>query len=289
MVLDFLMFAIPTCWSFAVITVMTMNAASMDHFITSAIMSVFVIFPIAFFTILFGGIFLICVRAAGKHSNFYRDYKIFVDEKIRKRFGNVVYRVNASVPYATIISSGLLDKLGIDSTESSGYMGNDFLSVVYKNAFFRQCDVEFYQRHFKGQWRVFEFNKKFDSEVFVVSKNFRRVIKNLKACNTYKTIKTEWEEFNKKYIVFAKGEIEALSCLDPAVIEALDRARKKKNQVVFSFNGSMLHMCQKGHDFFEPDFLSGIDEERENAKIDVEIDDLVGVMDAMHRRLRESK
>lgn len=165
------------------------------------------------------------------------------------------------------------------------FRSNDLITAKYKGVFFRQSDVYIgdVERDsdgdtheytvFQGRWMIFEFNKDFNWDMQVVTKNFTSAnrLGGILSFGKKKTQKIELEDeaFNKAFRVFAQDEHEAFYILTPHIMEALLSLKTQlKSPIMLVFKGGMLHVAvNNGKDAFEGKIFGKFDINEDKARL----------------------
>ena len=130
---------------------------------------------------------------------FNENYKkIFVLKSLEKIFDNIIYNPNSG------FDETFVKNVSMTNTADS-YRTNDYISGTYKEIKFEQSDIHIIEKReerdsdgntstvwvtiFKGRLMVFDFNKKFKSNIKVSSNNF--MANRILSKNKYKNVKTE--------------------------------------------------------------------------------------------------
>ncbi|MBR3353289.1 DUF3137 domain-containing protein [Candidatus Saccharibacteria bacterium] len=204
--------------------------------------------------------------------------KYFVRRNMKNFFTNVSYSHNMGLPSLLIRDTGMINM-------GNRYYSNDFTQGKYKDVDFVQADVtiqkvrsdsegkEYSTTIFKGRWMIFDFPKKFNFRLKVVSRKFGYASidpgKNPKTKHKMKKVETESITFNKEFSVYADDEFEAFYLLDPSFIDNVEKlVQGKKHKIILCFVDNHLHIgVYDNQDFFEPplrekDFISEKDEDK---------------------------
>lgn len=175
-------------------------------------------------------------------------------------FQNVTYDPFGHIPWNYVKESYMMFPFQIDNIQ-----GSDYVKGTYKGLQVELSDLTFLEEVpdmdeetgiqrtnerevFKGQWLVCDFGKELSAEVQLATRTrFERLMKTA-------TIKTENEEFNKKFSVRSAVEEEAFYILTPHMQEyILQMAGKAGGNVYMSFlrNGKLHLAVGTGRDSFE--------------------------------------
>lgn len=172
-------------------------------------------------------VYLIIISVSTKNelSEYQKLYKAyFVAESFKKVFTDISYSHEAALApeiVKQVMSTG--DK----------YYSNDLMTAKYKNIGFTQADVRIevesksddgpdYVVTFKGRFLVFDFDRNFASNLQVSSKSFHgEILPSTNNNRKFERIKTESNEFNKNFLIYAQDGVDALYILDPAFMEKI--------------------------------------------------------------------
>lgn len=212
----------------------------------------------------------------------YQYKKFFVESSLKKVFTDVFYLPSGSLDKRILDYTGMVDT-------GDKYLSNDYASGKYKNINFIQADVTIQERRertdsngnrevyyvniFKGKWMIFDFNKKFKSDIQIRQKNFPNARLNV---YTKKFEKVELEDvaFNKKFNVYGISAHEVFYILTPHMIERIKELEEKiDGHLLFCLIDSKLFIgINNNVDSFEPAsvFLS-LNEEKIDSKINEQI------------------
>lgn len=196
-------------------------------------------------------------------------------ETFKDFFTDIQYHSNTGL-HENIISETNMMKTG------DRYSSNDYIVAKYKNINFSSSDVEIEEKHkdsdgnthyttiFKGQWFIFDFNKKFKANVQICEKNFYGATRGgLFSTKTYHRIKMEDIEFNKIFKVYAENEFDAFYILTPNTMERIKELNRKiTGNLLFCFIDNKMHVgIHNDKDLFEPNIYKKIDLKKEKEKI----------------------
>jgi len=141
---------------------------------------------------------------------------------------------------------------------------------------------------FYGRWLIFKFPKCFAYKAGIVGRNYGFVYGALNigllSKSKFKRVKVESTEFNKEFMVFAENGPEVFYLLDPSLIEKIQGLGKKyMRRIVICFSDYFLQIgINDGLDLFEPSKkLTFLDEEKESAKIDAEVQPIMDLVDSL--------
>ncbi len=186
----------------------------------------FFVFMFSWF--LLGYLILVSVFSRKERENYIKAYKAyFVAASCAKIFKNISYNHEAGIQQDIV-------KRVMDTADL--YSSNDYMCATYKNINFIQADINIEKEYtdsdgdstyvtiFKGRFMVFDFDRNFTSNLQVMSRHFKgaRLLHSDSRLN-FERIKTESEEFNKKFKVFAENGTDAFYILDPAFMEKIQK------------------------------------------------------------------
>jgi len=234
------------------------------------------------------GLFVCAVIKEGSYNSKVKEF--FVVDIFQRYFDEVKF------------ASGGFKRDFIRSSELIGlanvFSSNDLLSGKYRDVEFQQSDILVQRRQkvgkssvtttlFKGQYRVFEFNKRFTSYLQVRDKE-GFLFGNAKPYQFFtereatKKVKLENSEFNNKFDVYASDEHEAFYILTPHFMEKIMKLNESMNsQVLIGFIDNQLHVAvNNGEDFFEPSLWDPLDESYFK-RVDEEIKAIIEIIDIL--------
>lgn len=200
----------------------------------------------------------------------YKKYIVY--DALEKIFTDVkVY--DGGLSKEEIAKSGII-KMGTE------FYSDDTFKGKYKKVSFEACDVETWHYtyddeegsrkviDFRGQYYIFDFNKKFKGTIKIIP-NYKRVI-NL--TNKLKKIKVESSEFNDNYQVFTDDEHLAYYVLTPSFMEKLLKFDTKIYGFSCSFIDNKLYIAiSSAKDLFDFDPFEKIDKKKEVKDIKEEV------------------
>lgn len=216
--------------------------------------------------------------------------KIVILDSLEKVFKNITYLPNEEMDYYKIANTNMMYM-------GDYYHSNDYIKGEYKNINFELADVEIEDEYtdsdgdthritiFQGQWFIFDFNKSFKSDIQVCEKTFRNAKrKNQKYESKFKKVELESLEFNRKFNVYAKEEIEAYYILTPNMMERILNVNEKiKGDLLFCFIDNKLHIgLYNNRDLFEPNIHKKINLERDTLKTMEELNIITNFIDLMN-------
>ena len=203
----------------------------------------------------------------GDIEEFNKNFKrIFVYNSLKETFDNLTYVQKDGLKASDIEDVGLI-YLG------DRFSSNDYISGTYKDIKFEQSDLHIEERveevgkdgeksedwttTFLGRWMSFDFNKNFRANVIVANSW------NFKWKSSYKKIKMEDDDFNKKFSVYTENEHDAYYILTPHFMEKIKNIGNSINgHICFGFINNRLYVAINNYkDSFECDIYKPIDEE----------------------------
>lgn len=175
-------------------------------------------------------------------------------------FDNVIYEPFKAMPRSLVWESDMMLPVSFNTVE-----GSDHIKASYKGLDIEMGDVslvdsgeiyndetQMYEKVestvFRGQWLVCDFGRELVSDVKLAARS--RADRALKKAS----IKTENEEFNKRFTIVSDNEQEAFYILTPHMMEyIMSMADKGGGEVYMSFlRKGKLHIAVKtNRDFFE--------------------------------------
>lgn len=216
--------------------------------------------------------------------------KHVVLESLNKVFTDITYLPNEEMDYYKIAETNMMYM-------GDYYYSNDYIKGKYKNINFELADVMLEDEYtdsdgdthrvtiFQGQWFIFDFNKKFKSDIQVCEKTFKNAKRrNKKYENKFKKVELESLEFNKKFNVYARKEIEAYYILTPSMMEKIMNVNEKiKGHLLFCFIDNKLHIgLYNNKDLFEPSIHKKIDIARDILKTNEELSIITNFIDLLN-------
>ena len=175
-------------------------------------------------------------------------------------FDNVIYEPFKAMPSSLVWESDMMLPVSFNTVEGSdhikaSYKGLDIemgdISLVDSGEIYND-ETQMYEKVestvFRGQWLVCDFGRELVSDVKLAARS--RADRALKKAS----IKTENEEFNKRFTIVSDNEQEAFYILTPHMMEyIMSMADKGGGEVYMSFlRKGKLHIAVKtNRDFFE--------------------------------------
>lgn len=225
----------------------------------------------------------ICLSIGVKQ--YKKDFKnIFVKYALEKSFSEVIYQPEYGISRDEIAET------------NSIYLGDRFTSNDYINAKLDGLKVElsdiiieeqhtdsdghtYYSVIYKGRWMIFEFDRKFVSNVTVAEDKFRN-LKNRGLFSKSNKVEMESIEFNKIFDVYCNTEHEAFYILTPHMQERLKRINDSiPGKLVFIFFNNKLHIgINSDKDSFEPSLIKKIDEQQTLLEVNKEVNEIISLV-----------
>lgn len=239
-------------------------------------------FSQVFFMVYFMAV-AICLSVGVKE--YKNDFKnIFVKYALEKSFNEVIYKPEYGIAMDEIAET------------NSIYLGDRYTSNDYINAKLDGLKVElsdiiieeqhtdsdghtYYSVIYKGRWMIFEFDRKFVSNVTVAEDKFRN-LKNRSLFSKSNKVEMESIEFNKMFDVYCNTEHEAFYILTPHMQERLKRINDSiPGKLVFIFFNNKLHIgINSGKDSFEPSIIKKIDEQKIMLEVNKEVNEIISLV-----------
>lgn len=201
---------------------------------------------------------LLTGKEAGEYRKAYKAY--FIEQNMRKIFTNLDYHHDQGLSRQAVAATGMINTGDV-------YSSNDFTSGKYKDVDFTQADAHiqtvhtdsdgntYYTTIFKGRIMLFEFPKKFNFNLELISRKFHpyRIPKSTNGRKMTK-IHTESSEFNRIFKIYGEDGFEAFYILDPAFMVKMQAiAEAHKSKILFGFtNNQLVIALNDGNDSFEP-------------------------------------
>lgn len=235
--------------------------------------------------------FIITTVINNKDTKRFREIykKHVVLESLNKIFTDITYLPNEEMDYYKIADTDMMYM-------GDYYYSNDYIKGKYKDTFFELADVMLEDEYtdsdgdthrvtiFQGQWFIFDFNKRFKSDIQVCEKTFKNAKRrNKKYESKFKKVELESLEFNKNFNVYARLEIEAYYILTPSMMERIMEVNEKiKGHLLFCFVDNKLHIgLYNNKDLFEPSIHKKIDIERDILKTNEELSIITNFIDLL--------
>lgn len=222
---------------------------------------------------------------------FVQTYKkTVILELFKSMFTDVTYDLDRGIPKSVIADTGMMNM-------GDRYHSNDYMTAKYKDVPFAFSDVKIEEEYrdsdgdthyttvFRGQWYIFDFNKKFKADIQVCEKNFSNARRgSLFSSERFKKIQLEDIEFNKEFKVFAKNDLEAFYILTPNTMEKIKEVnRKVRGALLFCFVNNKLHIgVDNNCDLFEPKIHAKIDIEKNTKQAREEIQFITHFVDILN-------
>lgn len=264
--------------------------------ITGANFSIVTILPALFMSAIF--VFAITAivvaiatrKEAAEYKKTYKAY--FVEQNLAKTFTNLQYQHEAGLNKQVLAATQMINT-------GDRYSSNDLTMGKYKNVNFTQADVHIEEEYtdsdgdthyttiFRGRFMIFEFPKKFNFKLEVVS-NFFGVGKvpgrNPQTGRKFEKFEVESIDFNKKFKIYAEDGFETFYLLDPSFILKIEKVSAEYDKkMIFCFVDNKLYVgINEGKDSFEPPRPSKpIDEQLEIEKVSHDIKVITDFVDEL--------
>lgn len=252
------------------------NTVVENLFTSVAIMPV--IFIIFFSLVVCLIIIGISTRKTGKEfKEAYKNY--FVFSSLENIFTNIKYNHESGMDP---------DIVRRVMTTGNRFRSNDLMFATYKGINFTQADVHtedkktstdsdghtrtYYVTIFRGRFLIFDFNRNFNFNLQVSSKNFPGEVlpRDPKKQLKFSKIKTESGEFNKYFQIYGQDGVDTFYILDPAFMEKIQNLYLNlgKGICLTFMDGKVYIALNSGKDSFEaPSPLKPLDEAAETSKV----------------------
>lgn len=248
-----------------VIIISSESSPELSYFI------IYLIFLIAFGTFI---VKFVTSKNVKEYKKIYK--KNIILETFKTVFTDIKYNPESGLSESVIINTRMM-------SVGDRYYSNDHISAKYKNVNFEYADVEIQDEitdsdgdsHivtiFKGQWFIFDFNKKFKANVQVCEKSFDGARRGVTTYSNgiYKKVNMENVDFNKNFKIYAENEEDAFYILTPNMMEKIKKINDElSGNLLFCFINSKLHIgLHNGKDLFEPNVYKKINLEADKEKI----------------------
>lgn len=226
------------------------------------------------------------------YKNNYKSY--FVANSLAKIFTNINYDHKLGLN-PSIVRQAM--------TTADRYNSNDYMTATYKNINFTQADVHIEERHtttdsnghtrtyyvtiFQGRFLVFDFDRNFTTNLQVASRHFygSRLPHSSNQLK-FQKIKTESNDFNKKFRVYAEDGVDALYILDPAFMEKIQKLYQDcKHEILLTFINKHVYIAiNDKKDSLEPprSIRKPLDEKAELEKVQKDILVITNFVDSLN-------
>ncbi len=264
--------------------------------ITGANFSIVTILPALFMSAIF--VFAITAivvaiatrKEAAEYKKTYKAY--FVEQNLAKTFTNLQYQHEAGLNKQVLAATQMINT-------GDRYSSNDLTMGKYKNVNFTQADVHIEEEYtdsdgdthyttiFRGRFMIFEFPKKFNFKLEVVSRFFgvgKVPGRNPQTGRKFEKFEVESIDFNKKFKIYAEDGFETFYLLDPSFILKIEKVSAEYDKkMIFCFVDNKLYVgINEGKDSFEPPRPSKpIDEQLEIEKVSHDIKVITDFVDEL--------
>ena len=282
--------------SLITIGILFVLALIMFFAITGANFSIVTILPALFMSAIF--VFAITAiivaiatrKEAAEYKKTYKAY--FVEQNLAKTFTNLQYQHEAGLNKQVLAATQMINT-------GDRYSSNDLTMGKYKNVNFTQADVHIEEEYtdsdgdthyttiFRGRFMIFEFPKKFNFKLEVVSKFFgvgKVPGRNPQTGRKFEKFEVESIDFNKKFKIYAEDGFETFYLLDPSFILKIEKVSAEYDKkMIFCFVDNKLYGgINEGKDSFEPPRPSKpIDEQLEIEKVSHDIKVITDFVDEL--------
>lgn len=177
-------------------------------------------------------------------------------EKVRRRYRSAVKRSNVLRPLQSILTdldywpeSGI-SKETIAGTQmvrvGSCFRSEGCVTGRYHGIAFEQSEILIWSGRrgvstaFEGQWMIFDFHKRFRTELHLVQGGIRCA----RNSSPRKRVSSRSKAFDRTFETYANSDRDACSILTPALIERIQGlAEQIKGRLMFCFADSRLHVA----------------------------------------------
>ncbi|MBO4280655.1 MAG: DUF3137 domain-containing protein [Lachnospiraceae bacterium] len=255
---------------------------------------------------LFGVLFIIMGFVFGilvwkRYTGFKSLYKTLVVNKAAEGlFDRYIYDPNAGFSSDEIRATGIM-------AMGNRYKSEDTVEGIYKGVTFRRADIYIAQHtsngksshttiYIQGTWIEFDYNKSFNTDLQILSKDFSFSNKKssrlfTRAAERRHAFQTESEEFNRLFTCTCQDENEAFYLLTPRLMQMLQLLKTEIGRpFMLGFVNNRLHFVISSHaDHMEPSVFGSLDFKVEVEQVRRELMIIRNVIDslAMDRRLFE--
>lgn len=229
----------------------------------------------------------------GKKEEEYLDY-------YKKNFISAV--IKECVPDATFEPEKGFSKVFINGTElvmaGNRFHSEDRVHGTYKQVPFERCDVRIEEKvrskngsytitYLEGYWIVFPSNKPFTADLQIIRRGYKHA-KSKKGIFTRKEerrheIKTENEEFNKKFLCLCQNDAEAFYLLTPDIMQAImNLIDVIDGKFIIGFVDNNVHVIVNSKkDSFEPTFIRKNNYDKMVADTKREMDGIIALVEGL--------
>ncbi|MBO4323770.1 MAG: DUF3137 domain-containing protein [Lachnospiraceae bacterium] len=244
---------------------------------------------------MFGGIFCAAILLLIFYKiqkRYRRNYKnLVVSKAAADLFDEYSYYPEDGVSQAEIALTGIM-------RTGNRFQSEDMVTGTYKGVNFRRSDVYIAQHtstgksshttvYLRGSWLVFQYNKKFESDLQISTKDFMYELKNTsrlftRSANLRHSIETEDMEFNKMFECNCQKDTEAFYLLTPRVMQMLKLIRAELNApFMVGFVDNKMHVAiNSGKNHIEPPIFKELNPELSVMRTRTELRTICNIIDA---------
>lgn len=227
----------------------------------------------------------------------YKRYRTAYKDKVVNRaaetlFDSFSYYSDFGFTREEIAATGIMSM-------GNRFHSEDMVEGTYKGVPFRRADLYIAQHtstgksshttvYIRGTWIVFRYNKNFEADLQVASKDFAYERNNAsrfftRSTERWNTIQTEDIEFNNMFDARCQNEVEAFYLLTPRVMQMLKLLRSELGApIMVGFVRNMLHVAiSSGKNHMEPPVFGSINPELDVMKIRTELKAVCNIIDAL--------
>ena len=226
---------------------------------------------------------IVMVGTRKEFANYRKLYKAyFVEQNLMSIFDDIKYSHDAELDKQLLCNTQMINV-------GDRYSSNDLTIGKYKDVAFRQADVHIEEEYtdsdgdtsyvtiFRGRFMIFEFPKKFNFRLEVISKHFsigKIPSSDSETGRKFEKFEVESVDFNKMFNIYAEDGFETFYLLDPAFIASIENLGIKydKKMIMCFINNRLYVGINEGKDAFEPPRpFKPIDEKIELEKVSKDI------------------
>lgn len=228
-----------------------------------------------------------------RYQQFRTSYKtLVVDRAAQGMFDKYSYYPKVGFDREEIRATGIMSM-------GNRYNSEDLVEGSYKGVTFRRADMYIAQHtstgksshttiYLRGSWLCFSYNKSFNSDLQIISKDFSFSNKRTSRLFTRKedrrhTFETEDVEFNKMFTCTCQTDTEAFYLLTPRIIQMLKLLRTEFGcPFMLGFVDNKLHFAIKsGKNHMEPPVLGSLNPDKEVETTRRELKTICNIIDSL--------
>ncbi len=175
------------------------------------------------------------------------------------------------------------------------FTSNDFITGEYEKIKFAQSDISIESNgrnnttYFRGRWLIVDFEKEFNVNMIIYSKNFWSAIKrnDLTRIRQNFVLNTEFngKTFTDDFYIYADNEIEGTKILNSVFQKSVfDLKAKLHAPIIMVFKGNRLHVgVMNNKDAFEPALFTKIGYEKEKERMNKDLKVITDIIDVINK------